>query len=258
MSGDDVQSPSNFITSLTVPTGATTGPRVVLANGALITYDGSSGGKYGAGIFTELSNGNLYTGSVQADGTTPDVNNAGGLSYFFSGAPSIVLSGPEDLAAGLTHTPFVSLLPGSSVARIVLSDSQNATLKLEIGGYASYQNETWHNVTLNGGGGWVGTTSYNGLGGGHQLAYRREVEDDVWLNGLVAGGVSPGTTVGTLPAGYRPTSNQFGNIVFEDGGGGSSAMNVVVTTAGNIIVERSVAAARAYSFNFRFPLGNLT
>lgn len=83
--------------------------------------------------------------------------------------------------------------------------------------------ETWKTPTLLNS--WVNynTTTYVGAG------YYRDRNGTVWIRGLVAGGAS-GTTIFTLPVGYRPLLQHHFAIDARDGFG-----QLVVDNAGNVV-----------------------
>lgn len=69
--------------------------------------------------------------------------------------------------------------------------------------------ETWHDVTLMNG--WANRVGFN------HLSYRIDVTGRVWLRGSISGGTSvSGTQIGSVPAGYRPTSENIAPIASDN------------------------------------------
>jgi hypothetical protein len=247
-----MQSPATYQTSLTLPTGATTGLRITISGGAITGFyaDGNRAwfinptqgftslvdGVNPVQAYAQLNAGGLRLGSNFLDG----VNKNNVFMGYSSGASGSLEFLVQD-ASTVQHQMLLENTPGSpSPFMAWATDSAG-----------------WTALSLNAAGLWTTSSTYNGFGGNQSISSHIDAEDNVWLYGTFHGGISPNTKVGTLTSSYFPSHTANGYACFEDGGGGSSVISVFVDTTGNVFVERSVAAARNYQINMKFPRGNI-
>ena len=198
-----------------------------------------------SGDSAELTPG-VLTGHV-ADGelgpvpvvliTCPDL--AYGLAYLelagggpAGDSPTVALAaGDSNLALGATELTCYLAGPGVGITM----DSAGARLSTE----------TWTTLPLDNG--W---TAY---GSPYQSPiYRRQIDGTVQLSGLIAAGTTTvGTTVATLPIGYRPASDH----VFKTSAGAATAVaDVYVRSSGAITIQNVAGTVTWLSLSgVRFP-----
>jgi hypothetical protein len=107
---------------------------------------------------------------------------------------------------------------------------------------------------------WAASSTFNGSANWGGLQFRRDAEDNVWLIGGFKATGAAGSTVFTLPAGYRPAA-QWPLYCQQNNGGTLSVISLEVGSSGNVNVLSqvggSVASGHEYLVNAKFPLGNL-
>jgi hypothetical protein len=268
-------------TSFTIPTGATTGARVVFnedGSGTIRVYNSSNvltdeiGGDFGAininGAYAGNADSRLVGGEIEF-GTAPGFSNparihanpaslGAGQLFIDSGKPTgagydevVVgfISGQNAQAPGGVDTPYVYVSDGNS--------SSSADLRLSgavIATDTSQVMETWHSANYFAN--WVNGGAFSGLGG-DPLQTRRMAEDDVWLLGLAQANAGAGTFLALLPVGQRPVSGTPHGIAHRDRGGVITTVEFAVVTTGEIIIGQPIAAGDVYSFNVRIPRNNV-
>jgi hypothetical protein len=216
--------------------------------------------------FSALANGSVYVGlGMPANFVT---SGAGVLATLGDG--STVLQGGQILPAQ-TEPASLHLIPGvngtdppgsANLPRILAYDvaGGNADVLLSSAAIRSDRFgtlETWHAPAY--GSGWAGATTYQTLGG-DTLKYRLMGEDDLWLYGLATtAAAGSGTTVLTLPPGFRPAAGFTPHAhLGHSSGGVQSLAEIAVTSAGLVIINSTTrAAGDAYSFDCRIPLRNV-
>lgn len=261
------------VTTLVIPTGATTGARVVIdgttgfisvynaANQLVDTIGGSSGAitvqSPGAEII-ELVNGQLEFGTGDIQTQFPSVVTSTGIGQLTlrSGSNAGL---PLNFQAQLALNQAVN--PGGRASAVLSEKASAAPTDLLVGGAAIAATNagaayTWQTPSY--AANWSGTTSFAGLGGGEGLRFRRMVEDDVWLYGLATSAAGAGTTVFTLPAGYFSASHTTYDTVLRNRGGTITALPLALSTAGAVLVGAAPNAGDEYLFNVRVPLENIS
>ncbi|MFJ4738697.1 hypothetical protein [Streptomyces sp. NPDC088775] len=133
---------------------------------------------------------------------------------------------------------------------------------LSIGGAVMKAGETWKTPAF--GTNWASGTTLGGNATFRGLQYRKTADDEVRVLGAAVSS-GTGTTITTLPAGYRPPTNQRCLIraYFSTGTGTPTSGWAQVTEAGVIAVGASIAGFTVASgtqvwLDGSFPLGNLT
>ncbi|MES2136610.1 MAG: hypothetical protein V4502_06070 [Pseudomonadota bacterium] len=109
---------------------------------------------------------------------------------------------------------------------------------------------------------WVGLSYSNGwadLGGGYQAgAYTRDGTGRVWTRGTIMGGtLTGGTTVFTLPAGFRPPVKTVWPVIATLNGSPFQVTNVIVNTDGTVTIGISIttgASSLLYLENLSFSV----
>jgi hypothetical protein len=108
--------------------------------------------------------------------------------------------------------------------------------------------ETWHNAALVSG--WV-----NRAGGYPAVQYQKVASppNSVQISGQMKNGlIANGTTITTLPVGYRPTSPQA--VTISSGGGGNAGGQLEVATTGVVRCFDLPAGTTIVAINGCFPL----
>lgn len=270
------------VTTLVIPTGATTGARVIIdgTTGLISIYNSTNelvdeiGGPDGSiisfatGFSTDVG---LREGKILF-GLGPTFTNAGFLyGDLITGGGLVLSTGTGDAdhvdaleliyrAGRNAQTTGSAFAPGLTVCDINLSSPADllvtgSVLKAEVGTKTAY---TWQSPSY--APNWSGATSFSGLGG-PTLKIRHMAEDDVLVYGLATTAAGAGTTAFTLPAGYYPANvagnGVTGTVMRNRGGTLSVAPLAVDLTNGNLIVGPPPAAGDEYSFNVRIPLQNV-
>jgi hypothetical protein len=245
----------NLIANITADPGTDAFGNVYLAG--VVSYSGPT--------FASLNDSNLLLGLVSQAIDAGLVGLSGGDIVFLSSpthnrdAATISLengltSVTPQSAAGYPHVVIGAATAGTTAwingAHIAASVS---------GGVATA--ETWHApsyATL-----WAGATTFSGLANVSTLRYRRDAEDNVWVNGCFTATGAAGSTVCTLPAGYyNPTTLMPFEIMERQTGGGAFQVGAgYVGTTGNFHVDLGLNFTRnngdAYYVNAKYPLGNV-
>jgi hypothetical protein len=125
-----------------------------------------------------------------------------------------------------------------------------SALKPGTGGSAANppQQEGWNWLTL--------TSAYVNQSGWIKVQYRLLAEGIVWIVGTInnnGGGALVAGTIGTLPAGWRPTAT-CGVPIATFGSSGTGNWYATINTNGNISIPL-IGGATAMIFNGAFPLG---
>lgn len=226
----------DLVGTLIVPTGATTGQRIVIdgTTGTITGYDAGNNVIFQLnvdGITVDNTKGSvdIFSGSI------PQVNMTlgaeGGITFdgggwqvqpgsapdwqpftAFSSATQDLFNSPEIFMYGTTATGLKSLMQLFSQTWQLLSDTnpgEGAQLSLLSAGgsrldlYTSSATEPWHALSLQ--------NSWTNRGGSDVTAQYRKVvspPNTVEIIGYIASGtVTDGTTLFTLPTGYRPAHN---------------------------------------------------
>ncbi|WP_329131562.1 hypothetical protein OG552_10530 [Streptomyces sp. NBC_01476] len=219
--------------------------------GNLISYSQS-----GVTLDFQVQNGILYLGDVsgsigpaanifaEADGKTTQI-----LGNSISGTYPVKMRLRSDAAR-----PIVSFDDGGGSHPVDITTTGNAI----VSGYVSH-GTTWQTPSYTTG--WSGNTTYNGATNWQTLRYRIDAEDNLWLVGAFKVASGAGTTIVTLPTGYRPAT-QSPLPCFSVLSGAFSIFPLLVTTGGAVLVSGSsggsIAAGREYLVNAKVPLGNIT
>lgn len=238
--------------------------------------------------------GNQYLeGFTSYDRTRNDYMSmrAGGIfvGRLVSGQPTLTNALQFGINTGSATTPYsvwtspasstntkqvaVALLPGSGSTQSLAATIVFGTLNTVDNVYATifggsfYASDIVGNIlgwqspayTAN----WSGGTTFNTLTGYNILRFRKDVEDNVCLVGaLKAGAVLPGTTVFTLPTGYRPVGGTVPIPCLANNAGTLSHGMLSVLTNGNVVVQAQsglpLAVNAEYLINGNFSLGNLS
>lgn len=155
----------------------------------------------------------------------------------------------NDLAAFVNT--FAHVRRGTASARAALLPGQirDAMIFLETDTGDIYLRRLGSWKLIIGDTGWVAlplSNTWVNFGGGYSAARYRRLNGVVYVTGLIKSGtVSPGSTIGTLPAGFRPAS-QLPKIVPISTGAGS----VDITSAGLILAGAVSATSTALEFSF--------
>lgn len=108
---------------------------------------------------------------------------------------------------------------------------------------AQVEGETWHALTLQNS--WVADAV------GREPQYFVDATGMVHVRGVVKNGLT--TTIGTLPAGYRPTGQPWDSAALR-AGASTAASHVEVSTAGVIVIRTNLATAQTrLELCFSFP-----
>ncbi|WP_435173312.1 hypothetical protein [Actinacidiphila sp. bgisy145] len=187
-----------------------------------------------------------------------------------------VWQSPSDAAQGMDMNAFVRLMAGSSTATTGTTSypAMQVDGDVAVQGAVVKQSTTWDPVayryapvtwqTPTWATGWASGGTLGGNSTFRGLQYRLTAEDEVWVYGAAVASSGAGTTVTTLPAGYRPPTNKRCLIraYFSSGSGTPVSGWAQVTEAGVINVSSSlsgwtVAAGTQVFLDGRFPLGNI-
>jgi hypothetical protein len=225
--------------------------------GGIVTY--TSGG----GEFAALSTGNLLLGLV-SDGyaTAGLVGLSGGEAIFLSSPQSGTSpdASTATLAAGdRTETPVNGaffphwLIDGALWVRDPMVAAQNNA--------NVWSPEEWHAPTLNAN--WSSTTTFGTISGGlAAIRYRKDTENNVWVQGCFKAAAGASTSVFQLPVGYRPqTDNNAIPVAFISSGGTPGNAWAYISQAGNLNLNSQLGSAvttnTTYYVNGKVPLGDI-
>lgn len=288
--GPDVQALYQFQRKIVLPTGATTGARIVIdsTQNAIFIYDASnnlvesiaagsgtdatSGQKYIAGdtVYDRVNNifANLQAGLVsfgQISGGNMDVADEAKILFKNqSGQFLFQILSVLNTGAGLNDAARIELFPGAAPSTnplISLSDNLGTVPAITgIAGYAVQQDfasgalETWQAP--------IAAANFTVT----TLQYRLDAEDNVhWVGEIsqTTGQAGPGgaTCITAVPTKYRPRVN------YASPGSWISSSSVAkgsvvfrVNTDGTVLLLWPSATANGdrFSFNVKIPLGNIT
>ena len=256
----------NLITSITRATGTDAFGNAYLAG--VTTYDNAN--HLYINLNSAIISQGTFAGGAFDSAQASQLINGGGGELLIEG-PTRTASGFNDavrlaLVAGVsgglsgTTSPFVQLLDGLGTSPVDLLLSGNV-IKTDNSGAP----ENWHVVGTTGQlfqTNWTTTTTFNGSGNyGGTLRFRKDGEDNLIFDGIwAAGGSAPGTTVFTLPVGYRPKAT--GRVWTQEANGGVLTSGYsTVDTSGNFNVRTAsgltLAANATYQCSGFVPLGNI-
>lgn len=227
----------------------------------IVSYSGAS--------FASLTTGNLFVG-ITADGfTTAGLVGLSGSDGVFASSPtsaSNTEAATWELVDGLTSVtpqsaagyPHLDVGAGSAGTTGWIN---GAWVRSTVSGGTSTA-QTWQNPSYNAN--WSGTTTFGTISGGlRTLQYRRDAEDNLWLNGCFTAAAGAGSAVFQLPpnTGYRPAVNGAFPVAFISSGGVAGNAWMYVSTAGNLNLNSQLGSAvttgTAYYVNGKVPLGNV-
>lgn len=229
---------------------------------------------YSGDEFVGIDVGNTYYGLLSAGG----YSGAGligivgtGKSVFYQ---SPFYTGSTDIST-FTLNSGSSAQPWSSATypHMHVGDSGFGMLWVDNAIVKSVPNagtaEVWHTVGAAGNAayntGWATATMFNGAGNGpfKPLRYRKDAEDNVWIEGLTITTTAASPTIFTLPSGYFNSANRALIPVNFNIGGTVSAGFAQVTEAGVVNVSPSlsghtIGANTQVYINGKLPLGNIS
>lgn len=263
-------------TTFVIPTGATTGHRIVLdgTTGKILVYNDSNilvdeiGGTFGEIIShaTGLTNDVGFTEGSISFGSAPDFTGAatiygnlifGGGLFFSSGVETgnankadavevVYFAGKDNVKSGDTNVPQIIIGDANldSPVDVLLT---GALVKASVSAQAA---ETWHTPSYKAN--WSAGNLLNGLGG-PGVQYRLMPDDTVWIYGLCKPAAGAGTTIFTLPSGYYPLTSGSANMGIHNG---LTCNYAIDTTTGNFIVN-TVVVGDTYLIDVRIPLRNI-
>jgi hypothetical protein len=247
----------NLIASI-APVGGTDGFGNTYLQG-IVSYTG--------GAFAALAAGNLLLGLTANGYPTAGLVGLSGTDAVFASSPTSVSNTEAatwELVDGLTSvTPqsaagYPHLDVGASSAGTT-GWINGAWVRSTVSAGTSTA-ETWHNPSYNAN--WSGTTTFGTISGGlRTLQYRKDAEDNLWLNGTFTAAAGAGSSVFQLPAGYRPVVNGAFPVAFISSGGTAGNAWMYVSAAGNLNINSQLGSAvttgTAYYVNGKIPLGNI-
>lgn len=289
-----------LLRKLVLPSNATSGARIVIDgnSNAILMYNAANqlveaispvagtdaaGNAYPSGYttfnpaatpisFTNIKDGVIYEGFIPNATTQPDFTHISFLAANSSTSseyqsPWTAGNAPiQELYTAGTGSTFGSNAPS---LQIQSGGAGNFPVDMTVlgavrGGDAINGAATWQTPGYNAN--WSGTNTFNGQAGIPSLRYHIDNENNLWLYGaFLAGAVLPGTTVFTLPVGYRPVSLSGGTNFFLDcrrvSGGVFSSGMLRVDTSGNVVVSNANGLGLAVNDQFfalgKIPLGAL-
>lgn len=122
---------------------------------------------------------------------------------------------------------------GKSNSNVYINDANTGLVSLAAGGgattFGGRVGEAWQNLSF--GSGW---TDY---GGAYQIGQYKKVGDLIFLRGLVKRTSGSGTTIATLPSGYRPSAQTLFVTISSD-----LLARIDIDTSGNIVMAIGSAA----------------
>lgn len=226
----------------------------------IVTYSGAS--------FAALSTGNVYFGLIADGYPTAGLVGLSGADEVFATSPTSNTN--TDAATWALVDGLTSVTPqsASGYPHIDIGAStagmaawlHGALLYATANGGVSTA-ETWHNPSYNAN--WSGTTTFGTISGGlRTLQYRRDAEDNLWLNGCFTAAAGAGSSVFQLPnTGYRPVTNGAFPVAFISSGGVAGNAWMYVSAAGNLNINSQLGSAvttgTTYYVNGKIPLGNV-
>ena len=288
--GADVQALYQFQRKIVLPTGATSGARIVIdsTQNAIFIYDAAnnlvesiaagsgtdatSGQKYISGdtvydrtnnIYATLEAGLLALGQISG-GNMDVADEAKVLAKVAGGQFLFQILSVLNTGAGLNDAARIEMFPGAAPSTnplISLSDNNGTTPAITgIAGYAVQQDfasgalETWQAP--------VAAANFTVT----TMQYRHDAEDNVhWVGEISqatgAAGPSGATCIAAVPTNYRPKVN------YAAAGSWISSTSVAkgavvfrVNTDGTVLLLWPSATANGdrFSFNVKVPLGNIT
>lgn len=284
---------NSYQASLTLPTGATSGARIVLdgASSELLVYDmdgnliGSispvdttdpEGNTVYQGIvnyageeYVQLGFGNLILG-VQPDPNDPAFQPQVGLVGVVGDSSAIFLQSATN--QDLPHIATMLLRGGDTTKPVSDPDYPHAAIGDSSQGTALWSEGPLIKADLNGNlytwqtptfaSGWSSATTLNGNTGFLPMEFRMMGEDDVWVLGAATSS-GTGATLFTLPAAYRPPAGARCLLdAYFFTGSAVVAGHVQVTEAGAVAANASLsgvtpAAGLQVFVNGKFPLKNV-
>jgi hypothetical protein len=269
---------NTYQSSLTIPTGATTGARIVIdgVTGLISVYNSSNllvdtiGGSFGdiisyaTGLTLDVA---LSEGSIEFGTSSSGFTGAGSLTGdLLSGGGLLLSTGTGDA----THDDALELVfragdtgqtTGSSTApKVIVGDAALSsaadvwvTGSVIAADVATQSAETWHAPSF--GANWA-----NGPSGGtvQLVQYRRDCQDNLVIVGTChTTSAAPAATLFTLPAGYRPTIEQRLPTVINTAGTITIRL-MQILSSGAVQVFPALAAANVdVAFSVAVPLGHL-
>jgi hypothetical protein len=240
----------NLIASITTNSGTDSFGNTYL--GGITTYSGTE--------FASLNVGNLLLGQISA------AANAGGMSI--AAVDAIAASSPTTAAHPTSADWF--LVSGTATTTPISAAGyphheaygtvwlNDAAIKAVDNGNV-WTPESWHSPSYNAS--WAASTSYGGTTC-QSLRYRKDAEDNVWLEGAFKATGAAGASVFALPSTYFdanathffPVMEHTAAATFITGGGD-------VSTAGNFNINLGAGFTRnngdEFYVNAKFPLGNI-
>lgn len=197
------------------------------------------------------ANDSLDAGSIQVGATSIQdliLTSGRGDADHQDNVQLRVISGRTAQATGSAFAPYVRILSGSSDVDLRIPGS---VIRTDQSGF----DLTWQNPAY--AANWAGGGIFNGLGG-NGLQFHLMPDDSVWLMGLVTSAAGAGTTIFTLPGGYRPAAGSTPHgPVNRNSGGVLSTSEIAITSTGQVIILPAPVAGDEYSINFRIPLRNV-
>lgn len=161
-----------------------------------------------------------------------------------SGGSSRKVTGAQVLAMLTAGTLTVEESDGSpSVAGVIkikfpngsVTDNGGGVVTVNAGGGGSYAWGTWQTPTL--------VNGWSNLGGYQSARYVLEDSKLVRIEGAITGGTTAaGTTLFTLPTGYRPAADQIFTCYTGQPAAAERAISIYITTAGVVKIDGGFAA----------------
>ena len=258
-----MQSPAIYQTSLTIPSGATTGARIVIVGTTITGYYADGNVAWTLDVATNFGLSTFFDllgspeGANLANGLLQLLDSSGDLTQIFSKAPNNIV------ADGATHiTSTVAATLDRVGTWLLLGSTKNSPAQgcgawVPSGPGDTSSAMTWVSPAL--GSGW--DTSV----GLHQpVQYRIDAEDNLIIKGSIhATSATPATTPFTLTPFYTPQFT-FSTGILQTAGGSFKAfqqikvLGVADTPAGAIILQGfSYAINDIIDFDISCPMGNL-
>lgn len=222
------------------------GPRIVIVPAGSTPSGELPGILYYSGDPAEITPGYLAWSVAPSDSggvipslelTTPDLGYGAAYTRLTGGGTA------GDLPTAVLAADNALLTVESDTTTMVRADQGGFTFDAS-GGRPT--GETWTTLSLN--------NSWTAYGSPYQTPiYRKQVDGVVQLFGLIAPGTTTaGTTVATLPVGYRPASDH----IFKTSGGASTAFaDLYVKSNGTITIQNTGGTITWLSLSgVRFPV----
>ena len=218
----------------------------------------------GGGANTILLNPSIPQIEINPDTTKYIAGYIGGSDGGTFGR--LILNSPQNSVGqpGIARLLIESQASGGSPGPIFDFDQVGSTASpaglAQFGVPIIVKSETWQTPSY--GTNWATSTTFNGLTNLQQLQFRKKAEDEVELVGhWKAGGTLPANPVFTLPAGYRPGTQQLIPVVRNNAGAVTAGL-LFVGTSGNISLfaggGMGIAINNEYSVDATIPLGNIS